>query len=168
MNRESSRSHAVFTMTLESKVGRFNKNLGSSSNQYYFYMYLLICLWPSCWKCDSQHQIPVIKPLCANIHIQILQTDLHTFPYRIMHQSKMPAAPIPSPPPPPGYCKALFYLPCQSRVWGISKLCLAWRSGICQPRGHLQAFDTHVVSYPNITMEDFTGITSRMADWLIC
>ena len=82
MNRESSRSHAVFTMTLESKVGQFNKNLGSSSNQY---LHVSINLFVTILlKSDSQHQIPVINPLCANIHIQILQTDLHTFPKRIV------------------------------------------------------------------------------------
>ena len=34
---------------------------------------------------------------------------------------------------------------------GICKFCAARGSGICQPRGHSRAFDTLVVSYPNIT-----------------
>ena len=42
-------------------------------------------------------------------------------------------------------------------------------SGICLPRGYPLASDTHVVSYPNITIniEDFTGDTSRLAYQLI-
>ena len=55
----------------------------------------------------------------------------------------------PNPPPPAplrGIC-----LPCQSWGWGISKFCVARGSGIYLPRGRLRAFDTHVVSYPNIT-----------------
>ena len=53
-----------------------------------------------------------------------------------MHQS-IPAAPSPFPGLPRGNCP-----PCQS--WG-------WR--ICQPRGQPRAFDTHAVSYPNITTQ---------------
>ena len=41
--------------------------------------------------------------------------------------------------------------PCQSCGWGISKFCVVLGLGICQPLGHPQAFDTHMVSYPNIT-----------------
>ena len=164
MNRESSRSHAVFTMTLESKVGRFNKNLGSSSNQYFTCIYLFVCDHP------AENVIASTKFLLSSLYAPISTykfsrlISIH-FLTELCISQKCQLCPSP---PPPGYCKALFYLPCQSRVWGISKLCLAWRSGICQPRGYLQAFDTHVVSYPNITMDDFTGIRSRMADWLIC
>ena len=43
--------------------------------------------------------------------------------------------------------------PCQSRWWGISKFCTARGQGICQPRGHSQAFDTHADSYQNITTQ---------------
>ena len=53
-----------------------------------------------------------------------------------MHQS-IPAAPSPFPGLPRGNCP-----PCQS--WG-------WR--ICQPRGQPRAFDTHAVSYQNITTQ---------------
>ena len=74
----------------------------------------------------------------------------------------MPAVPIP-----PGFCKALFYLSCQCRVWRISKLCLAWRSGICQPQGHLQAFDTHMVSYPNLTIKTWRILLESQAEWQI-
>ena len=56
----------------------------------------------------------------------------------LMHQSIPPA---PSPPPPsPGLLR------------GIYKFCTARGLGICQPRGHSRAFDTHAVSYQNITI----------------
>ena len=36
--------------------------------------------------------------------------------------------------------------------------------GICEPRGHSQAFDTHAVCYPEYNyIEDFTGKESRLA-----
>ena len=47
-----------------------------------------------------------------------------------------------------GICPA-----CQSRVWGICKFCTAHGPGICQPQGHSRAFDTHAVSYQNITTQ---------------
>ena len=66
-----------------------------------------------------------------------------------MHQS-IPAAPSPFPGLPRGNCP-----PCQS--WG-------WR--ICQPRGQPRAFDTHAVSYQNITTQRI--LLEKQADWLIC
>ena len=57
----------------------------------------------------------------------------------------------PSPPPPrptAGICP-----PCQSRGWGICKVCTAWGPGIYQPQGHSQAFDLPAVSYQNITTQ---------------
>ena len=63
-----------------------------------------------------------------------------------MHQSIPPA---PSPPP-PGLLRGIC-TPCQSRGWGICKVCTARGPGICQPPGHSRAFDTHAVSYQNIT-----------------
>ena len=44
-------------------------------------------------------------------------------------------------------------LPCQSRGWGNCKFCTARKPGICQPPGHSRAFDTHAVSYQNITTQ---------------
>ena len=81
---------------------------------------------------------------------------------RIMHQS-IPAAP--STPPPPGLLRGIFP-PCQSRGWGISKFCAARGPGICQPRGHSLAFDTHAVSYQKITTQRI--LLGKKADWLIC
>ena len=66
----------------------------------------------------------------------------------LMHQSIPPA---PSPPP-PGLLGGI-YPPCQSRGWGICKFCTARGPGICQPPGHSRAFDTHAVSYQNITTQ---------------
>ena len=43
--------------------------------------------------------------------------------------------------------------PCQSRGWGICKCCTARGPGICQPPGQSRAFDTHAVSYQNITTQ---------------
>ena len=63
-----------------------------------------------------------------------------------MHQS------IPAAPSPPGLLRGIFP-PCQSRGWGICKFCTARGPGICQPPGHSRAFDTHAVSYQNITTQ---------------
>ena len=81
----------------------------------------------------------------------------------VMHQS-IPAAH--NPPPPPGFCGIC--PPCQSREWGwgISKFCASWGPGISQHRGHSRAFDTHAVSYPNITTQRI--LLEKQADWPIC
>ena len=62
---------------------------------------------------------------------------------KVMRQS---IPPTPSAPPPPtgGYCG---HLPTLS-VPGVGHL-----QSICQPRGHSRAFDTHAVSYQNITTQ---------------
>ena len=54
------------------------------------------------------------------------------------------------PPYPPGQLRGTCP-PCQSRGWGICKCCTARGPGICQPLGQSRAFDTHTVSYQNIT-----------------
>ena len=66
---------------------------------------------------------------------------------RIMHQSIPPV-----PRPPPGLLRGIC-TPCQSRGLGICKFCTARGPGICQPQGHSQGFDTHAVSYQNITTQ---------------
>ena len=67
----------------------------------------------------------------------------------------------------PGWCISQFHLhpgaplgllrgicmPCQSRGWGICKFCTARGPGIRQPRDHSRGFDTHAVSYQNITTQ---------------
>ena len=58
----------------------------------------------------------------------------------------------PPPPLPPGPLRGICP-PCQSRGWGICKFCTARGPGICQPPGHSRAFDTHAVSYQNITTQ---------------
>ena len=58
----------------------------------------------------------------------------------------------PPPLPPPGVLQGICSS-CQSREWGICKFCTARRPGICQPQGYSRAFDTHAVSYQNITTQ---------------
>ena len=67
-----------------------------------------------------------------------------------MHQS-IPAASS-SPSPPAGLPRGIFP-PFQSKGWGICKFCAARGPGICQPRGYFRAFETHAVSYQNITTQ---------------
>ena len=55
-------------------------------------------------------------------------------------------------PPPPGLLQGICSS-CQSREWGICKFCTARRPGICQLQGYSRAFDTHAVSYQNITTQ---------------
>ena len=64
-----------------------------------------------------------------------------------MHQS---IPPPPNPPPLPPVLLWGIFPPCQSRGWVICKFSTARGPGICQPRGHSRAFDTHAVSYQNI------------------
>ena len=64
----------------------------------------------------------------------------------LIHQS------IASAPGPPRLLRTICP-PCQSRGSGICKFCVARGPGICQPRGHSRAFDTHAVSYQNITTQ---------------
>ena len=66
-----------------------------------------------------------------------------------MHQSIPPA---PNSPPPPGLLRGICP-PCKSRGGGIYKFCTARGPGICQLRGHSRAFDTHAVSYQNISTQ---------------
>ena len=73
--------------------------------------------------------------------------------YNLMHQS---IAAAPSPPPP--RLLRTICPPCQSRGLGICKFCVA--------RGHSRAFDTHAVSYQNITTQRI--LLGKKADWLIC
>ena len=55
-------------------------------------------------------------------------------------------------PPPPGYCWAFPRL-VSPGGGSFANFCSARGSGICQPRGHSRAFDTHPVSYHNITTQ---------------
>ena len=66
------------------------------------------------------------------------------------HQS-IPAAPSP-PPPPPGFYGAFARL-VSPWGWAFGKFCTVRGPGICQPRGHFWAFDTHAVSYQNISTQ---------------
>ena len=68
------------------------------------------------------------------------------------------------PPTPPGLMRDICLL-CQSQGWGICKFCAARGPGICKPRGQPRAFDTHAVSYQNITTQRI--LLEKQADWLI-
>ena len=72
-----------------------------------------------------------------------------------MHQSSVNSScaqpPLPLSPSPPA---TVGHLPALSvRGSGICSFCTARGPGICQPRGHSRAFDTHAVSYQNITTQ---------------
>ena len=65
----------------------------------------------------------------------------------VTHQP-IPAVPIPPPPHPPATAE---HFPALSVPgWVISNFYMACELGICQSRGHLPAFDTHVLSFSNI------------------
>ena len=74
-----------------------------------------------------------------------------------MHQSIQAALP-------PGLLRGICP-PCQSVGWGICKFCGTRGPGICQARGHSRAFDTHGVSYQNITTQRV--LLRKKVDWLI-
>ena len=65
-----------------------------------------------------------------------------------MHQS-IPPAPRP---PPPGYCGAFARL-VSPGGGAFANFALPGGPGICQPRGHSRGFDTHAVSYQNMTTQ---------------
>ena len=74
-----------------------------------------------------------------------------------MHQSIPPALSHPQPPP-PGYCGTFACLVSpkgSSRGWGICKFCTARGWAFANPGAIPQAFDTHAVSYQNITAQKF-------------
>ena len=56
--------------------------------------------------------------------------------------------------------------PCQSRGWGICRFSTARGPDIRQLPGHSRAFDTHAVSYQNITEQKV--LRGKQAVWLIC
>ena len=89
-------------------------------------------------------QVPTLEfGHCAGARVQ--SQDL------IMHQSISPA---PSPPPPPPQATA-GHLPTLS-VPGVGHLQILHCSGgraFAKPPGHFRAFDTHTVSYQNITTQ---------------
>lgn len=67
-----------------------------------------------------------------------------------MHQA------IPPAPSPHGNCGG----------GALASFCAYRGSGIYQPRGHLRALDTHVVSYSTITTKRI--LLEKQADWPIC
>ena len=67
-----------------------------------------------------------------------------------MYQSIPPA---PSSPPRPRATVGHLHALSVQGVWGICKFCTARWPGIHQPPGHSRGFDTHAVSYQNITTQ---------------
>ena len=94
----------------------------------------------------KQHKLSYVIPTCFSI-----LSEREVF----MHQS------ISVPRPTAGHLPAL-----SVPGWGISKFYTVRGSRICQPRGYHRAFDTHVVSYRNITT--YRILLEKQADWLIC
>ena len=89
------------------------------------------------------------------------EISLYSWLSQVIHQS-IPFAPSPLPPRLlRGIC-----LPCQSREWVICKFCAARGPGICQPQGQPRTFDTHAVSYQNITTRRI--LLEIQSDCLIC
>ena len=80
-------------------------------------------------------------------------------------QQSIPVAPSTPLPPPRATAERGSFPPCESRGCGICKFCTARGPGICQPRGQPRAFDTHAVSYQNITTQRI--LLEKQAVWLI-
>ena len=70
-----------------------------------------------------------------------------------MHQST-PADPSPPPPSLPGYCGAFARL-VSPGGGAFANFALPRGPGICQPQGQPRTFDTHAVSYQNMTTGGF-------------
>ena len=87
------------------------------------------------------------------IRLSLFKNLISTF--KLMHQS-LPAAPSPPPPPhSPGYCGA-FARPVSPGGGAFANFAL--HGG--------RAFDTHEVSYQNLTTQRI--LLEKQADWLIC
>ena len=81
-----------------------------------------------------------------------------SIPAGVMDQS-IPAAPSVH----PGYCRAFARL-VSPGAGAFANFCAARGPGICQPLSHSRAFDTHVVSYQNITTQRI--LLGKKTDWL--
>ena len=102
-------------------------------------------------KPNIKTQIDVFFSIKLNRWLSTPMANNTTRASVIMHQSISAAPRGPPPPPPAGLLR------------GICKFCAARGPGICQPR----AFDTHAVSYQNITTQRIL-LKKKQADWLIC
>ena len=70
----------------------------------------------------------------------------------------------PAPPPPPGYCGAFVSLVSPGDN-AFANFALPGGRAFANPRAIHELFDTHAVSYQNVTTEGFTG---KKVYWLIC
>ena len=80
---------------------------------------------------------------------------------KLIHQS-IPAAPNHLP---PGYWGA-FSRRVSPGVGAFASFALPGSRAFCQPLGYSRAFDTHAVSYQNITTQRI--LLEKKGDWLIC
>ena len=70
----------------------------------------------------------------------------------------------PAPNPPPSLPRATAgHLALSVRGWGICRCSAAREPGICQPPDHSPGFDTHAVSYQNITKQKVLQEKSSLA-----
>ena len=76
--------------------------------------------------------------------------------------SQFQLRPTQPPPTPLGYCRAFACL-VSPEGGAFANFVLPERPGICQPRSHSRAFNTHAVFDQNITTQDFIGTESRLA-----
>ena len=112
---------------------------------------------PNRWHKRLRHINNLRKRRLRTIML-VSQSDLQSrYLSCISHFQLLPAS--------PGLLGGIFP-PCQSRGWCICKFCAARGPGICQPRGHSRAFDTHSVSYQNISTRGI--LLGKKADLLIC
>ena len=79
-----------------------------------------------------------------------------------MHQSIPPA---PSPPPPPGYCGAFASL-VSPGDGAFANFALPGGRTFANPGAIPELFDTHAVSYQNVTTQRV--LLEKKAYWLIC
>ena len=87
------------------------------------------------------------------------------YPTICIMQQSIPAAPSTPLPPPRATAERGSCPPCESGGCDICKFCTAQGPSICQPRGQPRAFDTHAVSYQNITTQRI--LLEKQAVWLI-
>ena len=101
-------------------------------------------VWPNPWHKRLRHINNLRKRRLSTIMLRS-RSDLQSRYFLCISYFQL----LPAPPPPRANAG---HLPALS-VPGVGhcKFCAARGPGICQPRGHSRAFDTHAVSYQNIT-----------------
>ena len=119
---------------------------------------------PNPWHKRLRHINNLCKMRLSTIMLRS-QSDLQSRYFLCISHFQLLPAPPPPPPPPPGLLRRI-YPPCQVPGVGHLQILCSRGPGICQPRGHSRAFDTHAVSYQNITTRRI--LLGKKADLLIC